>query len=137
MKPTLLAVSPAEFPKPRGYANGVAVQGGTTVYVSGQIGWDTNLRIVSADFATQFLQALDNFIAVVRAAGGGTEHIAKMLVFVTDLDAYRAATPAIGEGWRERMGKRYPAMSLVKVAGLLEPGAMVEIEGVAVVPGDA
>jgi enamine deaminase RidA (YjgF/YER057c/UK114 family) len=126
-------VTPSFFPKPRGYANGI-VATGRTLFVSGQIAWDDNARIVSPDFATQFLKALDNVIAVVREAGGGTEQIAKLLVFVTDLEAYRAATRAIGEGWRERMGKHYPAMSLVKVAGLLEPGALVEIEGVAMLP---
>ncbi len=127
-------IMPADFPKPRGYANGLLVTGGKTLYVSGQIGWDKDARIVSPDFATQFLQTLDNVIAVVRAAGGGSEHITKLLAFVTDLDAYRAAAPAIGAGWRARMGKYYPAMSLVKVAGLLEPGALVEIEGVAHLP---
>lgn len=126
-------ITPPNFPKPRGYAHAVLAQG-KQLHLSGQIGWDANARIVSTDFATQFLQALDNLIAVVRAAGGGTEHIVKLLVFVTDLEAYRAATKAIGEGWRGRLGKHYPAMSLVKVAGLLEPGALVEIEGVAVLP---
>ena len=121
------------FPKPRGYANGI-VATGRTLFISGQIAWDKDAHLVSPDFATQFLQALDNVIAVVREAGGGTEHLAKLLVFVTDLDAYRAATRAIGEGWRERLGKHYPAMSLVKVAGLLEAGALVEIEGVAMLP---
>ena len=95
---------------------------------------ECHARIVSPDFATQFLAALDNVIGVVRAAGGGTQHIVKLLAFVTDLDAYRSATKAIGEGWRTRMGKYYPAMSLVKDAGLLEPGALVEIEGQAVLP---
>lgn len=127
-------VSPSTFPKPRGYSNGI-VGTGRMLFISGQIAWDRDARIVSADFATQFLQALDNVIAVVREAGGGTEHITKLLVFVTDLEAYRGATRAIGEGWRTRMGKHYPAMSLVKVAGLLEPGAMVEIEGMALLPG--
>lgn len=127
-------ITPNDFPKPRGYANGLLVPTGKTLYISGQVGWDKDARIVSPDFATQFLQTLDNVIAVVRAAGGGTEHIVKLLAFVTDLDAYRAAMPAIGEGWRSRMGKYYPAMSLVKVAGLLEPGALVEIEGVANLP---
>jgi enamine deaminase RidA (YjgF/YER057c/UK114 family) len=126
-------VTPSSFPKPRGYANGI-VATGRTLFISGQIAWDANARIISPDFATQFLQALDNVIAVVREAGGGTEHLAKLLVFVTDLDAYRAATRPIGEGWRERLGKHYPAMSLVRVAGLLEPGALVEIEGVAMLP---
>jgi enamine deaminase RidA (YjgF/YER057c/UK114 family) len=126
-------VTPPFFPKPRGYANGI-VATGRTLHISGQIAWDKDARIVSTDFATQFLQALDNVIAIVREAGGGSDHLVKLLVFVTDLDAYRAATPAIGEGWRGRMGRYYPAMSLVKVAGLLEPGALVEIEGVAVLP---
>jgi enamine deaminase RidA (YjgF/YER057c/UK114 family) len=124
------------FPKPRGYANGI-VADGRTLHISGQIGWDTDAHLVSDDFGTQFLQALDNVISVVRAAGGGTEHIVKLLAFVTDLDAYRTAQVAIGLGWRARMGKYYPAMSLVKVAGLLEPGALVEIEGIAMLPPEA
>lgn len=131
---TTIVVTPGHFPKPRGYSNGIIAPAGRQLYISGQIAWDGDARIVSLDFATQFLQALDNVIAVVREAGGGTEHLVKLVAFVTDLDLYRAATPAIGEGWRGRMGKHYPAMSLVKVAGLLEPGALVEIEGVAIVP---
>ena len=132
-------IHPSHFPKPRGYANGIVtdiIHPGShrVLHIAGQIGWDGNAHIVSPDFAVQFLQALDNVIDVVREAGGATEHIVKLLTFVTDLDAYRAATVAIGEGWRGRLGKYYPAMSLVKVAGLLEPGALVEIEGVAILP---
>ena len=126
-------IHPSHFPKPRGYSDGILGQG-RFLYVAGQIAWDKDAHIVSPDFATQFLQALDNVIAVVREAGGATEHIVKLLAFVTDLEAYRAATAAIGQGWRARMGKYYPAMSLVKVSGLLEPGALVEIEGVALLP---
>lgn len=128
-------IHPSHFPKPRGYVNGILTDGtGRTLYIAGQIGWDKDARIVSPDFAVQFLQALDNVIDVVREAGGATEHIVKLLAFVTDMDAYRAATNAIGEGWRGRLGKYYPAMSLVKVGGLLEPGALVEIEGIAIIP---
>jgi enamine deaminase RidA (YjgF/YER057c/UK114 family) len=126
-------ITPSHFPKPRGYSNGM-LGSGRFLHIAGQIAWDKDARIVSPDFATQFLQSLDNVIAVVREAGGATEHIVKLLAFVTDLDAYRAAQKAIGEGWRARMDKHYPAMSLVKVAGLLEPGALVEIEGVALLP---
>jgi enamine deaminase RidA (YjgF/YER057c/UK114 family) len=128
-------ITPTHFPKARGYTDGV-VSTGQTLHISGQIGWDSNARIVSDDFAAQFDQALDNVIAVVRTAGGGTEHIVKLVAYVTDLDKYRAAQKQIGEGWRTRMGKTYPAMSLVKVAGLLEAGAMVEIEGIAMLPAD-
>ena len=135
---TLVAkkITPAHFPKARGYADGMLCEG-RTLHVSGQIGWDADLRIVSEDFATQFLQALDNVIAVVRAAGGGSEHLVKLLAFVTDMDEYRAAQKRIGEGWRERLGKHYPAMSLVKVAGLIEAGAKIEIEGIAMLPRGA
>jgi enamine deaminase RidA (YjgF/YER057c/UK114 family) len=137
MPDTPKVVTPSHFPKPRGYSNGYmtsVTEGSRILHVSGQIAWDSEARIVSSDFAVQFLQTLDNLVAVVREAGGGTEHIVKLLAFVTDLDAYRAAMPAIGEGWRARLGKTYPAMSLVKVAGLLEPGALVEIEGTAILP---
>ncbi len=129
-------IHPSHFPRSRGYANGILAEipGGRPLHISGQIAWDKDARIVSPDFAVQFLQALDNVIDVVREAGGATRHIVKLVTYVTDLEAYRASTGAIGEGWRERLGTYYPAMSLVKVAGLLEPGALVEIEGVAILP---
>jgi len=127
-------INPSQFPKPRGYTNGVISSSGRLLYIAGQVAFDREARIVSPDFATQFLAALDNVIDVVRAAGGGSEHIVKLLAFVTDLDKYRDAQKAIGEGWRARMGNYWPAMSLVKVAGLLEPGALVEIEGTAILP---
>lgn len=127
-------ITPPKFPKAVGYTDGVLCAPGRTLYVAGQVGWDESQRMVSSDLSFQFLQALDNVIEVVRAAGGGSEHIVKLLAFVTDMDDYRAARKAIGEGWRERMGKNYPAMSLMRVSGLIEPGAKVEIEGVAVIP---
>lgn len=127
-------VNPSIFPKPRGYTNGVVCPPGRTLHIAGQVAFDQQARIVSPDFATQFLHTLDNVIEVVRAAGGGSENIVKLLAFVTDLDKYRDAQRAIGEGWRARMGAYWPAMSLVKVAGLLEPGALVEIEGIAILP---
>src|SRR5579883_1723508 len=127
-------IQPSHFPKPRGYSNGVLCGPGRILYIAGQVAFDKEARIVSADFATQFLAALDNVVDVVRAAGGGTEHIVKLLAFVTDLDKYRAAQKAIGDGWRARMGDYWPAMSLVKVSGLIEPAALVEIEGTAVLP---
>jgi enamine deaminase RidA (YjgF/YER057c/UK114 family) len=127
-------VNPTHFPKPHGFTNGVLCPPGRLLYVAGQIAFDKEARIVSPDFATQFLAALDNVIDVVHAAGGGTEHIVRLLAFVTDMDKYRAAQRAIGIGWRQRMGSYWPAMSLVKVAGLLEPGALVEIEGTALLP---
>lgn len=125
------AVNPAEWPRPVGYANGVVARG-RTLYVAGQIGWNARGEFEATEMGAQFAQALDNVLAVVREAGGRPTDLAKMTVYVTDLDAYRAARRAIGEAWRTRLGKHFPAMALLGVAGLLEPRALVEIEAVAV-----
>ncbi|WP_437969903.1 RidA family protein [Sorangium sp. So ce260] len=131
MKGGLEIVQPAGWPAPRGYANGVVTRG-RTLHVAGQIGWDAaSGQIRSDDLAEQFAQALDNVIAVVAAAGGEPGDVARMTVYVTDLEAYRSSRAAIGAAWRSRFGKHFPAMALVGVAGLVEPRALVEIEAVA------
>ncbi len=126
-KSAIRFVSPAGWAPPKGYANGVVTQG-RTLYVAGQVGWNEKQEFVATDFAGQFAQTLDNVLAVVRAAGGTPESVVKMTVYVTDLDAYRGAQKALGAVWRERFGKHFPVMALVGVAGLVERGAMVEIE---------
>ncbi|WP_437877761.1 RidA family protein [Sorangium sp. So ce513] len=124
-------VEPPGWPAPRGYANGVVTRG-RTLHVAGQIGWDAaSGQIRSDDMAEQFAQALDNVLAVVAAAGGRPGDVARMTVYVTDLEAYRGARRAIGAAWRARFGDHFPAMALVGVAGLVEPRALVEIEAVA------
>lgn len=127
---TIRTIQPEGWKRPKGYANGVAFKG-ETLQIAGQIGWDANENIVGPDMASQFAQALDNVIAVVRAAGGEPTNIVSMTVFVTDVDAYRASTSAIGEAWRNKLGKHFPAMALIGVKELLEPGAIVEICAVA------
>jgi len=124
-------VQPEGWAAPKGYANGVAVRG-RTLYVGGQIGWNTACEFETDDLAEQFAIALDNVVAVVRAAGGEPSDIAKMTVYVTDLPAYRAALRPIGAAWRARLGRHFPAMALVGVAGLVELRAKVEIEAVAI-----
>lgn len=101
------------------------------LHVAGQIGWNTSGAIVSDDLIEQFGQALDNVLAVVRAAGGEPTDVADMTVYVTDLDAYRGAAGELGEVWRARFGKHYPAMALLGVSGLVHPGARVEIQATA------
>lgn len=123
-----------EWPKPRGYANGRAGDG-RCVHVAGQIGWDEHGTFVPGGLAPQFGKALDNVLAVVRAAGGRAEDIASMTVYVTDIDAYRRGQSLLGPIWRERLGRHYPAMALVAVAALVEPEAVVEIQAVAYVGG--
>ena len=126
------------WPAPRGYANGRTGRG-RVVHVAGQIGWDEHGQLVSPEFAPQFVQALDNVVAVVRAAGGVPSDIATMTAFVTDVAAYRAAARELGWAWRGRLGRHFPAMTLVAVSALVEPGAVIEIQATAYVdePGAA
>jgi enamine deaminase RidA (YjgF/YER057c/UK114 family) len=128
-------VSVPGWPAPRGYANG-RIGRGRAVHVAGQVGWDEQGAFATRDLVPQFARALDNVIAVVRAAGGVPEDIARMTVYVTDIAAYRGAQVALGLAWRARLGKHFPAMALVGVSALVEPDAVVEIEATAYVGGE-
>ncbi|HEX5758739.1 MAG TPA: RidA family protein [Thermoanaerobaculia bacterium] len=128
-------VLPEGFPAPSGFSHGLlAPAGARLLFVAGQIAWDGERRLVSGGFAEQFRRALENVVAVVRTAGGGPEHLARLTLFVTDRGEYLAALPAVGTAYRAVMGRHYPTMSLLEVQGLLEPGAKVEIEGTAMLP---
>jgi len=125
-------LQPPGWQRPRGYANGISASG-RMVFVSGMIGWDGNCQFQTDDFAAQVRQALANVVAVLACAGAGPEHIVRMTWYVTSRDEYNAALTEIGASYRELIGRHYPAMSVVVVAGLLEPRAKVEIEATAVV----
>jgi enamine deaminase RidA (YjgF/YER057c/UK114 family) len=126
-------INPAGLAPPRGYSHGIA-GGGEVLFVAGQVGWNAQAELVSDRFADQFDQALANVLAVVGEAGGAPQSIARLTIYVTDKEEYLAATREIGDRYRARMGRHYPAMTLVEVKALLEPGARVEIEATAVVP---
>lgn len=130
------AILPQDWQRPRGYAHGIATQGGTTVRVAGQVAMRDGKGSVETglDFGAQFALALANVAAVVRAAGGQPQHIASLRVYVTDVAEFNAAGAAIGQAWRESLGKHFPAMTVVGVTGLVDPNAKVEIEAEAVVP---
>ena len=128
-------VHPVGFPPARGYSNGISAHG-RTLFVAGQVGWEPDGTFASDELIPQFSRALDNVIAVVRAAGGEPGHIAQMTVYVTDMAAYRAAAAALGAVWRERMGRHYPAMALVGVSELVDPWAVIEIQAIAVFEGE-
>jgi enamine deaminase RidA (YjgF/YER057c/UK114 family) len=128
-------IQPRNWPRPHGYANGILVPAGRELlFVAGMIGWDEHQKLVPGGLVQQFEQALRNVLVVVEEAGGRAEDTVRMLVFVTDRDGYLAARTEIGDAWRRVMGKHYPAMALVQVAGLVEHGAVVEIEAVAAIP---
>jgi enamine deaminase RidA (YjgF/YER057c/UK114 family) len=126
-------LQPPGWPRPRGYANGVAAEG-RLVFVAGQIGWDATQTIVSDDLVDQLRQTLANTLAVLREAGAGPEHVARMTWYVTDKREYLARARELGATYRALMGRHYPAMAVVEVKALLEDRAKVEIETTAVVP---
>jgi enamine deaminase RidA (YjgF/YER057c/UK114 family) len=127
------AILPDGWQRPGGYSNGMAARG-ELLAIAGMIAWDAREQLVSDEFPAQFRQALANVVAVVAAAGGGPEHVISLTVYVTDKREYIAELAAVGAAYRELMGRHYPAMALVEVAGLLEPRAKVEIQGLAVLP---
>lgn len=124
---------PPGWPRPRGYANGVAAQG-RLVFTAGVIGWDEEERIVAPNLLDQFRKVLANTLAILGEGGAGAEHIVRMTWYITDRDDYVARLREIGAAWRETMGANYPAMAVVEVSRLVEPAALVEIETIAVVP---
>ncbi len=126
-------LQPPGWPRPRGYANGVVAEG-RLVFVAGQIGWDESGTLVSDDLVRQFERTLENTLAVLREAGAGPQHVARMTWYITDRRDYLARAREIGEVYRALMGSHYPAMAVVEVKALIEDRAKVEIETTAVVP---
>ncbi len=128
-------INPSELGAPSGYSHGMlAPAGGRLLFVAGQVAWDAERRLVAEDFVGQFEAALANVVKVVEGAGGRPEHLARLTLYVTDRREYLAELGAVGAAYRRVMGRHYPAMALLEVAALLEPGARVEIEGTAVLP---
>ena len=125
-------INPESLGAPLGYSNGVLTEGGRLLFIAGQIAWNQQQQIVSADIVEQFDQALANVITVVTEAGGRPEQIARLVIYVTDKNEYRGRMKEIGERYRARMGKHFPAMVLVEVKGLLEDHAKIEIEATAI-----
>jgi len=124
---------PPGWPRPKGYVNGVAARG-RMVFTAGVVGWDEHERFVATDFTGQFVQVLRNTLAILAEAGAGPEHVVRMTWYILDREEYVASLAAIGAAWRELMGRHYPAMAVVAVAGLVERAARLEIETTAVVP---
>ena len=127
-------LQPAGWAQPRGYSNGIAVKGGTTVFIAGQIAFNSKNVLEEKTFAGQFRQTLTNTLAVLAEAGGKPEHIVRMTWYVLDKQEYLGALKEVGAAWRELMGRHYPAMAVVQVGGLMEDQARLEIETTAVIP---
>jgi enamine deaminase RidA (YjgF/YER057c/UK114 family) len=126
-------IQPKGWPRPRGYANGIAASG-RLLAIGGQVGARPPGMVLARGLVAQFAQALDNVVQVVKAAGGTPADVVSLTLFVTDLPQYQAATRDIRDAWRTRFGSYYPAMALIEVKGLIDPEALVEIQGLAVLP---
>jgi enamine deaminase RidA (YjgF/YER057c/UK114 family) len=126
-------LNPPGWPRGKGYSHGIEAEG-KLVFVSGQVGWDADMKFQSRDFAAQLRQALLNTKAVLAEAGAGPEHVVRMTWFIVDKTEYLASLAEAGAAYREVMGKSFPAMAVVVVKSLIEDGARLEIETTAVVP---
>jgi enamine deaminase RidA (YjgF/YER057c/UK114 family) len=126
-------LQPPNWPRPKGYSNGVSARG-RMIFTAGVVGWDENESFPDYTLHGQFAQALRNTLAILAEDGAGPEHVVRMTCYVIDRGDYLRDRDEIGAAWREIMGRNYPAMALVEVKGLVEPAAKVEIETTAVVP---
>ena len=124
---------PPGWPRPKGYSNGISAKC-RMLFTGGVVGWDEQERFVSNTLGGQFRQVLANTIAILAEGGAGPEHVVRMTWYVTSVADYREGLAEIGAAWRELMGKNFPTMAVVEVAGLVEPEARIEIETTAVVP---
>ena len=129
-------VNPPSLGEPRGWNNGMlGPAGGRVLFVAGQVAADGSGGVPEGlGFAEQFGAALGRAVDVVRHAGGGPEHIGRLTLYVTDMEAYRDSLQSLGAAYREHMGRNYPAMALTEVKSLVERHALVEIEATAVLP---
>ena len=129
-------VNPEALGAPKGWNNGILTpRGGRLLFVAGQAGWENGATGAPPGFVAQFARALDKVIAVVAAAGGAPRDVARLTVYVTDLAAYREGLKPLGAEWRARFGTYYPAMALVEVKGLVDRGALLEMEATAILGG--
>jgi len=129
-------LQPPAWAKPKGFANGIAVKGGTTVYLAGQVGFTGQGEWQAKDFAGQFRQALANILEVLAQAGGKPGHLVRLTWYVLDKQEYLGALKDVGAAYRELMGRHYPVMAVLQVSGLVEDAARLEIEATAVIPED-
>jgi enamine deaminase RidA (YjgF/YER057c/UK114 family) len=127
-------VNPPELAKPVGFAHAVIAAPGRTVYLGGQTAQNPSGAIVGDTIVSQFDVAAGNVLTALAAAGGRPEHLVSLLIYVTDVPAYRAALAELAPVYRRHFGQHYPAIALLGVAELFDPAALLELVGTAVIP---
>lgn len=131
---TLERVNPSSLPAPSGFSHAVTARGGSLVFLAGQTALDADGRVVAGGIVVQFEKALANLLEALEGAGGRPEHLAKLTIFAVDPEDYRAHAREIGAVWHRLAGRDYPAMALIGIVRLWDEPALVELEGIAVLP---
>jgi enamine deaminase RidA (YjgF/YER057c/UK114 family) len=129
------AINPPELAPPVGFAHAVVAAPGRLVFLGGQVAQGPDGAIHGTTMSEQFDVAAGNLVTALTAAGGRPRDLVSLQIFVTDLEAYRAARSELAAVYQRHFGRRYVATSLLGVSGLFDPAAMVELVGIAVIPG--
>ncbi|MFE7712090.1 RidA family protein [Streptomyces sp. NPDC057486] len=127
-------INPAELSPPTGFSHAVTATGGSLVLLAGQTALDRDGKVVGATLPEQFATALTNLLTALRAAGGSPADLARVTVYATDVADYRAHAPELGRIWKRLAGRDYPAMAVIGAARLWDEQALVELDGIAVLP---
>ncbi|MFE7109938.1 RidA family protein [Streptomyces sp. NPDC057575] len=127
-------INPVELSPPRGFSHAVTATGSQLVFLAGQTALDEDGKIVGDGLPEQFATALTNLLTALRAAGGAPADLARVTVYATDVADYRENSAELGRIWRRLAGRDFPAMAVIGVARLWDEQALVEIDGVAVLP---
>ncbi|MGW7436212.1 RidA family protein [Streptomyces sp. NPDC054849] len=127
-------INPAELSPATGFSHAVAATGSRLVFLAGQTALDGAGKVVGEGLPEQFEAALANLLAALAAAGGAPADLARVTVYAVDVAAYRECAGELGRIWRRLAGRDYPAMAVIGVVRLWDEQAMVELDGVAVLP---
>ncbi|MFD9428246.1 MULTISPECIES: RidA family protein [unclassified Streptomyces] len=127
-------INPAELAPPTGFSHAVTATGGQLVFLAGQTALDPDGKITGSTLPEQFATALTNLLTALRAAGGAPADLVRVTVYATDVADYRAHASELGRVWRRLAGRDYPAMAVIGAVRLWDEPALVELDGIAVLP---
>ncbi|MEE1735845.1 RidA family protein [Streptomyces sp. BE147] len=127
-------INPAELAPPTGFSHAVTAEGGQLVFLAGQTALDPDGKIIGTTLPEQFATALTNLLTALRAAGGAPADLVRVTVYATDIADYRAHAGELGRVWRSLAGRDYPAMAVIGTVRLWDEQALVELDGIAVLP---
>jgi 2-iminobutanoate/2-iminopropanoate deaminase len=127
---TLSHLNPSELHTYPAFSQGVRIDGGSLLVVGGQNGTDAAGDIVSDDLGEQTVQAFRNVLSVLAEAGADQRHVAKLSIYLQAGGDVTAGYQAASTVW----GQHPTAITVLQVAGLARPDALVEIDALAVLP---